>query len=297
MSALLIVPLPGNERLAQELAASSGGELGSLSVRSFPDGETYLRYETSTAHRSVALVCTLDRPDTKVIPLLFAASAARELGAKQVGLVAPYLAYMRQDKRFHEGEAITSAYFAQLLSAHFDWLITVDPHLHRRKSLGEIYTIPATVLHAGPLISDWIQRHVEKPLIIGPDSESEQWVAEVARQGGAPYTVLRKIRRGDREVEVSIPDIEQWRDLEPVIVDDIISAANTMTETVKHLIGRGMKRPVCIGIHGIFADQAYEDLLSAGATNIVTTNSIPHVTNDIDVTKLIAAEIGRRAGD
>jgi hypothetical protein len=84
--------------------------------------------------RDIVLVCTLNDPDSKTLALLFAARNAKELGARSVGLVAPYLGYMRQDRRFREGEAITSAHFAALVSSSFDWLVTVDPHLHRRAS-------------------------------------------------------------------------------------------------------------------------------------------------------------------
>src|SRR6185503_12811188 len=121
------------------------------------------------------ILCTLADPDAKFLPLIFAAATARELGAARVGLVAPYLAYMRQDRRFNPGEAVTSRYVAKLISGAFDWLVTVDPHLHRYGALGEIYTIPTRAIHAAPLMSDWIRRNVPDPLIVGPDSESEQW--------------------------------------------------------------------------------------------------------------------------
>lgn len=203
----LLVPLPGNETLAQSLAPTITAEVGKIAIRQFPDGETYLRYDTPVVGRSVALLCTLDRPDDKILPLLFAAAAARDLQATRVGLIAPYLAYMRQDRRFQPGEAITSNYFARVLSAGIDWLVTVDPHLHRHTSLAEVYSIPARVLHAAPLISEWIRTNVDRPLLIGPDSESEQWVAAVARDAGAPHLVLEKVRHGDRDVEVSVPKV------------------------------------------------------------------------------------------
>ncbi len=136
--------------------------------------------------RRVALVCTLDRPDPKLLPLLFAARTASELGDASVGLVAPYLAYMRQDRRFHTGEAVSARLFASILSPQFDWLVTVDPHLHRIHSLAAIYEMATRVLHAAPAIARWIAREVENPVLIGPDGESVQWVSEVARTTGAP---------------------------------------------------------------------------------------------------------------
>lgn len=288
MTRPLLIPLPGNDRVVDRLATAVSAEVGRIAIRRFPDGETYLRYETPVLGRSLMLLCTLDRPDDKFLPLVFAATAARELGAVHVGLVSPYLAYMRQDRRFQPGEAVTSTYFAKLLSGQIDWLITIDPHLHRRSSLAEIYSIPTQVLHAAPLISDWIRNHVKRPLLIGPDSESEQWVASVARDAGAPHLVLDKVRRGDRDVEVSVPEVARWRDHTPVLVDDIVSTGRTMIETIGHLKREGMQPPVCVAVHGIFAGEAFGDLMAAGAGKVVTTNAVPHETNAIDVIALLA---------
>ena len=291
MTRPLIAALPGNGPLAALLCDALGAERARLQVRQFPDGETYVRHESEVSGRDLVMVCTLDRPDTKFLPLIFAASAARNLGASSVGLVAPYLAYMRQDRRFHPGEAVTSTIFAAAVSRHIDWLVTVDPHLHRRSSLGEIYSVPAMALHAAPLLSEWIARNVSRPILVGPDSESEQWVAAVADAAKAPYVVLEKTRRGDRDVTVSLPDVAQWRDHTPVLVDDIVSTARTMIETVGHLVAAGMKAPVCIAVHGVFADDACNDLRRAGAGRVVTTNTIPHETNEIDVARLITDAI------
>jgi ribose-phosphate pyrophosphokinase len=85
-----------------------GAEQGTVTRRSFPDGESYLRFETDCAHRQVALVCSLDQPNTKTVPLLLASGVLRDLGAESVGLIAPYLAYMRQDKAFRDGEGVTA---------------------------------------------------------------------------------------------------------------------------------------------------------------------------------------------
>ena len=285
---LLVFALPGNEALAAELARRLGSEPGRLSVRRFPDGESHLRFETPVSGREIALACTLRDPDAKVPPLLFAAETARELGARRVGLVAPYLAYMRQDKRFQEGEGVTSAHFAKLVSRYFDWLVTVDPHLHRRSSLDEIYDIPSRVVHAAPVIAAWIGKAVESPILIGPDAESAQWVSEVARGAGAPWTVLEKTRRGDRDVSVSVPDAGRLRGRTPVLVDDIVSTARTMIAAAAQLARLGAARPVCVGVHAVFAGDAHAALLAAGIASIATSNTIPHPTNAIDVVPAVA---------
>ena len=291
MNAPLLIAMPGNARLATELATLLGYELGQIETRQFPDGETYLRFITSPTARSVAIACTLDHPDDKFLALIFAAATARELGASKVGLISPYLAYMRQDRRFNPGEAVTSRQVAKLLSNAFDWLVTVDPHLHRYGSLAEIYTIPTRVVHAAPLLSDWIRSNVVSPLIIGPDSESEQWVAAVAMDASASYTVLEKVRRGDRDVEITFKNLDQMIGRTPILVDDIISSGRTMLEAVRLIGIRGQAKPICVAVHGLFADNSDELLAEAGA-RVITSNTVPHRTNEVDVGALLASAIG-----
>ena len=285
----MIVALPGNEALATRLAQALNVEVAVGEFRRFPDGESYVRIDTPVEGRSVVFVCTLDRPDEKFLMLMFAAATARELGATKVGLVAPYLCYLRQDKRFKPGEAITSAVFARLVSSAFDWLVTIDPHLHRLTALDSIYTVPSQVLHAAPLIAQWIAKNVPHPILIGPDEESEQWVGKIAAECAAPFIVLKKRRLGDRAVEISVPSLERWRAHTPVLVDDIISSAGTMLEAVSR-IRPFAERIVCVGVHGVFAAAAYENLTAASA-HVVTTNTISHETNAIDVTSLLAEAI------
>src|SRR3569832_2014110 len=99
---------------------------------------------------------------------------------------------MRQDVRFHPGEAVRSRTFARLLSSSFDGLVTVDPHLHRWHSLSQLYPIASRVVPAAPAIAEWIRANVADPIVVGPDAESAQWVAEVARLVGVPHLVMEK---------------------------------------------------------------------------------------------------------
>lgn len=293
----VVFGFPGHARLAGAIARDTKGEPGTLLLHRFPDGEMYVRLDTAVAGRDAVFVCTLDRPDAKVLPLLFAVDAARDLGAMRVGIVAPYLAYLRQDTRFKPGEAITSATFAKVVSAAADWIVTVDPHLHRYHALGDVYSIPDRVVHAAPFIAAWIAANVSKPLLVGPDSESEQWVAQVAAGANAPYVVLEKTRHGDTDVEVSIPQIEQHWQRTPVLIDDIVATARTMIAAVGHLRGRRAPAPVCIAVHALFARRAYEDLAAAGPVRVVTCNTVPHVSNTIDLDPAIGAEVREILGD
>lgn len=280
--------LPGNENLTDALIQRENAEKGSFELRQFPDGETYIRILSSVRNKTVVLVCTLHQPDAKLLPLYFLSKTAKELGANTVFLVAPYLSYMRQDTIFNPGEAVTSTYFAHLVSSFVDFLITIDPHLHRRSSLSEIYTIPTKVAHAANHISEWIKTNIATPILIGPDGESEQWVSEVAKKANAPYLILTKIRHGDRDVKVSIPHIEIYKHHVPILVDDIISTGRTMIETIGHLKNAGMKPAICIGVHAVFAGNSFQEIKDSGAKEIITCNTIPHKSNQIDISDLLA---------
>lgn len=283
MSRPLVFCLPRQGGLAEGLARGLDGELGELEIRRFPDGESYVRIHTDCRDRDVVLAATLAKPDDLALPLLFSARGVREQGARQVVLAAPYLAYMRQDTQFHPGEVVTSALFAEFLSGLFDGIATIDPHLHRYHALDDIYTVPSRVIHAAPALARWIAAHVTAPLIVGPDRESEQWVQEVADRAGAPFTVMTKVRRGDRDVTIEAPDLSRWHGRTPVLVDDIVSTARTMAEAVTRLRGAGDPPPVCVGVHAVFSGDAYQTLRQAGPEQIVTGNTITHPSNAIDL--------------
>ncbi len=286
--------MPGNEAFGRHLAEDGRWELGAIETRQFPDGESYVRIRSDVAGKAVDLVCTLARPDDGFLRLIFAADAARAFGAREVTLVAPYLAYMRQDRRFQPGEAVTSKSFARLVSSSFDRLVTVDPHLHRYPALTALYTIPADTLHAAPLLTDWIAAEVNDPLLVGPDEESEQWVSAIAARIGAPHAVLRKIRRGDRNVDVELPDLSKWRGRQPVLVDDIASSGRTLIEAARKLPLQGFARPVVVVVHGIFADDSFQRLAPL-CSRIVSADSVPHQSNAIGLAQLVARALGSSA--
>lgn len=273
--------------MGKSIVNGLNAEEANYTLRNFPDGETYLRILSEVENREVVILCSLNQPDGKFLPLFFLCRLLRELKAKSICLVSPYLSYMRQDKLFNPGEAITSTYFASVLSSLIDKLITVDPHLHRRKSMQEIYSVPCEVLHATGPITNWIKENIPDAVLIGPDEESEQWTSDVSKQAGVPFLILEKMRYGDRDVKLTLPSFEKFKHHVPVLIDDIISTAHTMIETVKSLNAIGMKPPVCIGVHGIFAQNAYDELLAAGVNDVITTNSVLHITNKIDLGDLL----------
>jgi ribose-phosphate pyrophosphokinase len=150
-----------------------------------------------------------------------------------------------------------------------------------------VYRKPAVCVQAAPVIAAWIRANVSNGLLIGPDSESQQWVSRIAALGGVPSQVLEKTRRGDRDVSVSLPGAAA-RGRQPVVIDDIISSGHTIIETLHQLARLGLAPAICVGIHAVFADQACEAILAAGAARVVTCDTIAHASNGISVVNAVA---------
>jgi ribose-phosphate pyrophosphokinase len=290
MSRVLLC-FPAQAALGRALAPRLRARCHDIAWRHFPDGESLVALPEDLRDADVAVLASLHHPDAMALPLRFAAETAREFGARCIGLVAPYLGYLRQDTRFHPGEAVSAPLFARFLEGSFDWLATVDPHLHRLPTLEAVFAIPTANIAAAPAIAAWIRAQVPDAVVIGPDAESWQWVDEVARLAGVPGQVLNKVRRGDRDVEVSLPDAAAVRGRTPVLVDDIVSTGHTLLAALAHLRALGMPPATCLATHAVFAEGACEQLLGAGAARVVSTGTIPHPTNAIAIDGLLAAGV------
>jgi len=127
-------------------------------------------------------------------------------------------------------------------------------------------------------------------MLVGPDLESEQWVAAVATACGAPFVILEKTRRGDRDVSVAFQGVSKttWDDHTPVLIDDIVSTGRTMLEATRTLRAAGSTPPQCVAIHAVFSDAVHDDLVTAGASGIITCDTIPHASNRIFLAECLA---------
>ena len=274
------------QRLAKELNCS----YMQVEIHRFPDGESKVRIP-ATVPQHVILCRSLDHPNDKLIELLLTAGTARASGAKQLTLVAPYLCYMRQDIAFHPGEAVSQRIIGRWLAELFDTVITVDPHLHRINHLSEV--LPATrsiSLSAGPLLAAFLHQRIGKALLVGPDSESRQWVAQIADLAGMEYMVAEKRRLSDKDVHIKLPS-RNLSGRTVVIIDDVASTARTLAVTAEQLRGAGATEIHCCVTHAIFADDAETILRNAGISHIWSSDSILHSSNTVELCGILAAAV------
>ncbi|HLC79576.1 MAG TPA: ribose-phosphate diphosphokinase [archaeon] len=291
---MIIFPLQNGKKLAASIAKRSKAKLGELNIEHFPDGELHLRFEDDVRDKIVVLVGSMHPlPSEALLEVVFASKTAKELGAKKVIAAIPYIAYLRQDKRFHPGECVSNRIMAWLVNSCCDKIITVDPHLHRITNLAYLFHIERKKLTANDLIAQYIRKKFkkEKTVIAGPDIESSQWAKEIADSIGFESVIFLKQRFSSRHVKIHVTKEKEWKGKDVVIVDDIISSGHTMIEAVREIKKRKPKSVHCICVHGIFAEGAFEKLKKSGAKSIISTNSIEHKSNAIDLSGLIAKEL------
>jgi ribose-phosphate pyrophosphokinase len=281
--------------LAGRIAEALGVAARRIAVHSFPDEESLVRVTSDGAPRAI-VVRSLDHPNPKLVEVLFAADALRRRGVREILLVAPYLGYMRQDRVFREGEAVSQQVVAGLLSTAFDEVLTVEAHLHRIRALDAVFSCRARSISAAPAIAAWCRSEGRRLLLVGPDAESEPWVRSIANDAALPWIVCHKSRHGDREVEVEVPDLAHaGQGLESaLVVDDIASSGATLAATTRALLARGIPRVEAIVTHAIFGPGAEDRLRSAGLARILSTDTLSHASNAIGVASLIAEHVDRR---
>lgn len=292
MSTIALQTLPSGADAAKRLAARLGLACDEIALHRFPDGE--LRVTVAPAADTTILYAPLDQPNDKLIALLFAAEALRRSGAGRLVLVAPYLCYMRQDIAFHPGEAVSQRAVGTLLATLVDRIVTVDAHLHRTADIAAVFPgIKAENLSAMPAIAAALAAGGVDPatVVIGPDAESEPWVKDLAGRLNLKHTVARKIRHGDRSVDIAFADAGLMAGRPALMVDDIVSSGTTLMAAAKTLLSMGATTVDSIVTHALFPPAMIAAFTDAGVRTIRSTDSVPHPTNAIALDATIAAAL------
>ena len=285
---MLVVPGPASSELGERVASALNVGTVGVHHKVFPDGESYIRLEGSVDGETVAIVQTLAPPqDTNLLQLLLLADAAKDLGARRVVAVVPYLAYARQDKRFLSGEAVSINTVIRLLEAvGVDRLITVNIH---EEDILRRFSVRAESLSAMRLLAEhFLERGLKGAFSLAPDEGALDLAKEAAEVLGGGYGWLRKER--DRVTgEISVEEREfnvSGKDV--VIFDDIISTGGTMAAAARMLKAQGARRVYAACAHPLLVGDAHRRLLEAGCAGVVGTDCIPSPVSVVSVAPIIA---------
>jgi ribose-phosphate pyrophosphokinase len=284
--------LPDSERLARAICRCAGMRARAVELHRFPDAEHRVRVQPTKAGTAV-LFAQLHEPDAKLFPVLLAVDALRRSGVEEIRLLVPYLPYMRQDVVFQQGEAVSQRVLAQLLGSAVDEVVTLEPHLHRITDLEEVFPCRARALDSAPLLANWCRGGAGPSFLVGPDEESAPWIRSLAAAARLPWVVCRKQRLGDDRVRVTVPELPPAG--RAILVDDIASSGTTLATVAEALRAHGVEEIAAVIVHAIFAPGALERIRAAGIEELVSTDSIPHETNEIATAPYFAEAIAADA--
>ena len=291
----VLLHFPDEAAPARRLAESAGLAVQGVDRHRFPDAELKLTLpfaETQAFPESLVIYRSLDCPNDKLVELLLLARHARQRGVTQLVLVAPYLAYMRQDIAFHPGEIVSQGIVGGFLAELFDAVITVDPHLHRIERLEQAIPLDdAVALSGAPRLAELIAEKRPGALLLGPDEEARQWVAQAAGITGVEYGVCHKQRRGDRDVAITLPEIEV-AGRRVVLMDDVASSGVTVARAAEALLAAGAASVDLALTHALFAGDALAVIREAGVGEIWSTDCIAHDSNAIAMAPVLAEALG-----
>jgi ribose-phosphate pyrophosphokinase len=279
---------PGNvcQALGREVADELGIEVGGLTIKTFPDGERYLRVESDVADKHCIVIQSTSHPqDANLMELITLADTLKDLGASKVTAALPYFGYGRQDKRFKSGEAISSKVVAKHLSLGIDELITVNIH---EEQILNFFDIPSHNLDASPLLGDYFKTHeLASPIVVAPDEGALEMAKDIAAVAGCPYDYLEKNRLAPGKVEMK-PKSLDVSEKDVILVDDMIDSGSTMLEAIGMLGEQGALTILLGCVHPVLTSNVISKLFSAGAVDVVATNTIPSQVSFITVSPLIA---------
>jgi ribose-phosphate pyrophosphokinase len=278
MSEMKIIAGASSQVLAKRVSDLTQWDIVDVEYRRFPDGESYLRV-CEEVERVAIIQSTRTNDDIIVLLQLLDACESAE---KHV--VIPYFGYARQDKRFKNGEPISSRAIASIFKA--DSIAVVNIH---SEEVMKYFRSPAKELDASEVIGKYISSlNLRDPLIISPDYGAIEMVEKISKVVNCEYAVMMKERISDEEVRISAEGLEvKGRDV--IIVDDIISTGGTIKEALKILKKMGVGRVFVGCVHPVLVGDALLKLYRTGAYEVFGTDTIESSISKVSVAEIIAS--------
>ena len=286
-----IIPGPSSQILGSKIASSLDLKPTLLKFKKFPDGEHYIKIEDDLENQDVIVIQTTSYPQNdNVMDLIFILEAIDNLNPKSISIIMPYYAYSRQDKRFLDGESLSSKVIAQIFEClsgdKSKYFISFDIH---SEIIEKFFTKFQFInLSAIPLIADFFSKYeLENSIIIAPDKGALSKAKTMGDLLSSDYTYLEKERsRIDGKITTIVKDLSV-KDRDVIFIDDIISTGGTMVKGINMAISQGARKIYVACTHPLLINDASIKILNAGALEIIGTDSIPSECSRISLVKPI----------
>ncbi len=270
--------------LGREIAGHLGLSLGEVELKTFSNGELYVRYEESVRGADAFVVQTCCNPiNANIMELLLMIDALKRASAKRISAVIPYYGYSRQDKKTLAREPISAKLIADLLTvAGADRILTMDLHAGQIQGF---FNGPVDHLTAVPLLASHISRKFMGDLVIvSPDAGRVKMAKKYSDYLSVPMAILHK-RRPSHNVAEVLHVIGEVEGKIAILVDDMIDTGGTMVNSAKALKEYGAEEVYACATHGIFSGDALKKIDDSPIQQVVVTNTIP-IPKDIPTSKV-----------
>jgi ribose-phosphate pyrophosphokinase len=284
-----VIPGPASRELGEKLANELHAEIVPVFLKTFPDGESYIRFEKQNLKGEDAVIVQTTSPpqDQRLLQLMLMADNAKDLEARSITAIVPYFAYSRQDKRFIPGEAFSIKTIIRLLeNCGVTRIISLNAH---NPAVLKNFNVPVLDISAIPLLAEYFKakKLVQNPLSLsmGKKALSVAQEADNILHGGCDYVASKRdvvtgnVTLEDKPLPVKNRDV--------IIFDDIISSGGTMAKAVKLVKDKGARKVYAACVHPILMGDSYKRIIENGAEEIVGTDAVPSPVSKVSIAPLL----------
>ena len=263
-----------NPILADKVALALGRQLGKVSIRTFSDGELWVKYEENIRGHDVFIIQSTNGPSENIIELTLMVDAAVRASADTVTVVVPYFGYGRQDRKDQPRVPISSRVMIDILTVMgADRIITMDLHSTQIQGFAKI---PFDNLYSRSIILESIASESFDPknsVVLAPDVGSAKMSQGYAKNLGMHFALIDKRRYAPNKAEVShlIGDLNG---MDVLIIDDMIDTAGTTVNAAEAALEKGATSVTAIATHGVLSGPAIERLNISQIKKIIITDTI-----------------------
>ena len=291
LNKLSVIAGKSSEDLARKLSKKIKANLVKSEIRVFPDGESKITLIGKISKKKSIVLQSIYPPvDSNLVQVLSLITKAKE-NSSEVIAVIPYMGYARQDREFLPGEIVTMKVLGKLFKgAGASKIIVVDIH----SSIGlKHFSIKTKNVTAIPdLVGFFKKLSLKNPLIVSPDQGGKERAKEFAKEFNSDYISLEKTRdRKTGKVKIKTGNLAEVQNRDLILVDDMISTGGSIIKATQFLKKQKCKRIYVACTHALLMNDAENKIKKAGVTSIISTNTIPGKTSNVDISKTIAKAI------
>jgi ribose-phosphate pyrophosphokinase len=282
---LMVFSGRGNPELSAKVADKLGIKLGRVEIKTFADGEIYVKYGESIRGADVFIIQPTCRPvNENLMELLIMAQAARLASAHRVTAVIPWMGYSRQDKKSCPREPITARLVADIMqAAGVDRVVTMDLHAGQ---LQGFFSVPVDHMTALSMIADYFQmKDLGDIVVVSPDAGGFKTAKRMADRLNCSVAVMTKLRP-DHNVSRVMHVIGEVEGKTAIIIDDIFDTAGSLVNSVEAVVANGAKAVYAACSHPVLSDPAYERIAASPLKEVVVTDTIP-LREGVDRAKIV----------